>query len=396
MTGSAISLLNILRFLDKSIYQPIVVLGGPGPLEYILKSEEISVEIIPMVSFPTSPGYHYYEFQYWKSFLFLIPNLRLIRYLQKSRPDIIHINDKQLLSAGLASFILHIPILWHIRSSYNITFSKFAVTISKSIIRFLSEHLIIISEDESDGFENFHKASIINNSVDVSSSGDLNEQKKQILLDLGLDNFFLVGHVSTSINQIRGTYDFIETASKVVKKLPNAKIKFLIVSRIPQINDLNQNQSKAFTEYQIALEMIKDLNLQEKIVISDFRENILPILSLMDILVVCNHHGVLGRLPLEAMTIGCPLIVAAGHSRKSSVAKNFHNALIVDQVNSNEISEAITILYSFPALAKRISENGKKHAENFFNPKINIRKIEEIYSKCIFQPKNKVDKEMGK
>jgi glycosyltransferase involved in cell wall biosynthesis len=375
ISGSGISLRNLLMGIDRDRYFLRVLLAQDGPSRKLFEDLHIPVDVIPIRGLPTSPGHKWYAIEHWKAWLCFIPNPKLKSYLLKLKPDLVHVNDKMLLAAGIASKRIGVPVIWHSRSTYKVTASRINKWISRLLIRRFADQIIAISEDETDGFDDLKNLSIINNSVDFGQVADAWNQRSSIISEFSLQDKIVIGSVSTGINEVRGTFDFIRAVSIAKQQLPDVNFKFLIVAPIPQ---------KPFTaDYQKAIHLAQDLHVDQELIFTGFRRDALAIMSAMNIAVVCNRHRVLGRMPFEAMALGVPVIVTAGHSGKSGVVIDGDTALVVPTGDPQSIANSIIKLLGDPELCSRMSERGKAYAHRFFDPQINTQKVEKIYEEVI-------------
>ena len=168
ITGSAISLSYYIKELNKSKFFPIVILAKDGPVRSLFEKCGAIVEVFFFHTFWTFPGPRFLS----RDFIFQLNSLkinkRLFDYVKNYiKPDIIHINDKASISVGISLKRLNIPIVQHIRSSYNSTRTVVNSFISSKFINMYADKLIVISEDELDFFERNKNYEIINNPVDL-------------------------------------------------------------------------------------------------------------------------------------------------------------------------------------------------------------------------------------
>lgn len=390
ITGSAISLRNLLAHLDRDRFTARVLMGTEGPARTLFEDVDVPVEVIKIHPFWTSPGSYWYNLGFLKNFLALAPNRTLRRYISEYSPDFVHINDKSMLSAGLEAAKAKRKIVWHIRSSYYPSHSKFQAKISKSIIRRKADYLIAISEDEIDGFADLESLQIIFNSVDFNQVAEALQKRSQIRQEFGLkQGQIAIGQVSTTIGSVRGTWDFIEAAGFAHHVLPKSDLRFFIVAKLPSgqhghgaSQPSTKNPETNPTE-EYAWNLAKQAGISDRLTLTGFRRDALAVMAAMDIIVVCNRHGVLGRMPLEAMSLGRPLVVTAGHSGKSKIAQDKITALIAEAASPRSIGDAIVRLAKDEALRSQLSKNGLNFAHQEFDAAINAQKVMDIYQEVL-------------
>jgi glycosyltransferase involved in cell wall biosynthesis len=385
LAGSAISLRNLLLSLDRDVFQPHILLGAEGPARNFYEDLHIPVDVVPIQFYGTCPGAHWFQLGYYMNWRALFPAPKLAEYLQDKQPDIVHINDKSMLTAGLVASNQGFPIVWHLRSSYNISHSNFQAWVSRQIIRSKAAHLIAISEDECDGFEDLQNLSIVYNSVDFSAADDAITLRQQTRVSLGIEQKEIVIGMVGHLSKIRGTWDFIEIAGLVQEKLPETTLRFVILASIPgrAPHVLGLWESLGFFDTthpeDKTWQLAQQAGIDKRLLITGYRPDPLSVIAAMDILVSCSHFGVMGRPPFEAMAVRVPVAAWAGHSRKSQVIVNEKNALVVSRWNRPALANAIVRLVNDSGLRDKMGQQGQQYSRLHFNPFQNTKKVEQIY-----------------
>jgi glycosyltransferase involved in cell wall biosynthesis len=383
LSGSTISLGNLLANLDRDRYIPQVLLGSEGPAKKLYESLGIHVDTIPIRTFGTSPGSPWYKLSWWLNWRAFLPNKQLSNYLAETEWDLLHINDKALLGAGLCARKFSKPIVWHLRSSYYPTYSRLSATASRKTIQSIADHIIAISEDEIDGFEQSKNLTIIYNSVNFTEVSRAIKDRSKTRSEFGLTNDdILIGQVSTVIGEVRGTWDFLKACGTIRKSRNDLPLKFMIVAKIPQ-RDLSISRKWSIRSQDhpedLAWQLARDNKINDCLILTGYRKDALKIMAAMDVIVVCNRHGVLGRMPFEAMALGRPLVATSGHSGNSKVVLDQKTALVVSPRNSSEIAKAVSRIITDMDLARKISAQGSAYAREHFDPIKNTRFIEKVY-----------------
>jgi hypothetical protein len=187
VTGSAISLRNLLLELDRQRFSPRILLAQEGPVRKLFEALDIQVDMISVRGMWTAPGPRFPTPDYFRNWLALFHNAKLYDYLRDQHPDLVHINDKALLPAGIAAHRLGVPVIWHLRSTYAVSSSRLQAAISRQFIRRKADYLIPISEDEEDGFEDLSNRNIIHNSVDFEEIDRASKQRSQTRFEMDIN-----------------------------------------------------------------------------------------------------------------------------------------------------------------------------------------------------------------
>jgi len=118
--GGEIALLNFVRLLDRSRYEPVVVLFSDGPLRDRLAAAGIRSILVPLSAKVVNAR----KDTLGARTLVKIPQLisalgfsvRLIEYLRSEGFALVHTNSlKSDLLGGIAAKIARIPVIWHVR-----------------------------------------------------------------------------------------------------------------------------------------------------------------------------------------------------------------------------------------------------------------------------------------
>lgn len=380
ITGSAISLRNFLSKINRNIFEPVIVLAQEGPARDLFEKLNIYVLVLKFRTFWTFPGPKCFSRDMFYQLTSLFPDKFLRNYiLNVLKPDLIHINDKAGLNVGITMYKSGIPIIQHSRSTYYSTSCNFSKLLSKKAINNYADCIICISEDEVDGFENNPNKVIIYNTVDIQIATYAKTNRVKIRSELRVNNDeYLIGFAA-NINEKKGAWDFLELCNRL-KNIP--KLKFIMVGQLNDYGKTNLGNGEIcpLSPREFIDEYTNENGLKEKLIITGHKVDILNYIAAMDIIVVPNKNGVLGRQPIEAQAIGIPVIATIGHSGNSQIIMNKKTGYLVN--NINEAINKVKYIIDNNAF-NEMSIEAMLHAKNNFNPEINIKKIEQIYLNLI-------------
>jgi glycosyltransferase involved in cell wall biosynthesis len=389
ITGSAISLRHFLSAINRDKFEPTVLLAEEGPARQLYEELGIKVVIHSFKRFWTFPGPNWYSRANFKQLKALLPDRQLANYIINLKPDIIHINDKASINAGISMKGSGIPIVQHSRSSYCITAAKINKGLSASAISNYAKAIIAISEDEIDGHENFKNLHIINNTVPPAQIEQAIAKKQEKLNELGIANTDIVIGMVADISAKKGAWNFLEMAAMLVKNHPEKPLKFVMVGKVAENGNtiLNNGEVAQQTPKKYIETFVAKHNLQDKLLLTGFRKDALEIMAGFDVLIVANSNGVMGRQPIEAQALGIATVVTQGHSGKSTILLNNSAGLVIkNPVQQQELIAAVETLLNNPEKRADFGRNGKEYAAQKFSPVINMGKIENIYQALL--PKN--------
>ena len=93
--------------------------------------------------------------------------------------------------------------------------------------------------------------------------------------------------------------------------------------------------------------------------------NGIQVMQSVDIVLMCSRMEAFGRVTVEAMLAGKPVIGARSGGTTELIHENF-NGLLYTPGNYLELAEKILYLYRHPHLAKEMGLNGQKWTTAYF------------------------------
>lgn len=387
-SGAAISLQYIINKLDKSKFEPFVIICSEGPLRGYFEKIGVRVFLAPYKTYTTTPSPPIFSFNSFYNFIALFGRNTIKELLNQIKPDIVHVNDKSALLAGIHAYKMGYKVVWHLRSTYYGYKSYLHYFISKQLISNHSSHLIAISEDEIDCFKNSDKLSIVYNSIDFS--------KVELVKRVGstfrsefkiLDDEIAIGMIGNIDNQ-KGVWNFIHAASVIYNNNKNnKKLRFIVVAPIQKNINFGWRGKVGLIStknpYDKAIVLIKKLGLTENFIFTDRRHDMENVMLGLDIISsVYNMHAI-GRPAIEGAAMGRVVVANEGHTRKSKLIISGETGFIVPKEDINTLSEIICKLIYDNDLKERIETQAYIYSRKFFDAELNCRIIEKIYERLI-------------
>jgi glycosyltransferase involved in cell wall biosynthesis len=379
ITGSAISLRNMIAGINQSLFEIYVVIPKDGPAIEIWENVGAKVFVFNFKTFWTSPGPKCFSRNNFKQLFALLPNQAFKLFLLNLNPDLIHINDKAALQAGVSLKNGGIPIIQHSRSAYHLTACKANKFLSSKRIIQYANHIICISEDEMQQFEHLHNQSIMFNTVNLDEAKIAQNNRMAIRNQLNIGAHEMVIGMAENLGIYKGLFDIIDII-KLLKEKCNQSYKILIVGKIDQKDTINIHDFKGST-YAYFQKVIAENNLENKVILAGFQKEPLAYIAAMDLLLVSKQHGVLGRQPIEAQSVGTAVLAVNGHSKKSTILVNGIGGYAVDTME--ELKRKLLELIAHPAELHNLGIKGQAYAIKHFDLNQYGKKVEELYLKII-------------
>lgn len=351
--GGQISLLKLLKNLDRDRFEPILLCPFRGDLTSQVEDIGIKIVITPM----DSPRKNPFGF---------IPSIRnLKRVLVESGVDIVHTNtSRSMLYGGLAAKPLGIPVIWHVR-----------VIESEGLYdRFLARlctKIIVVSMAVRERFNWLlkkypEKVVLIYNGVDLKEfNPEINGDG--VRKEFNLQQDIPIAGVVGNLIPWKGQEYFIRAAAEVIKIFPDSK--FLVVG-----DGECRKKLERLTE---------ELGLREKIIFTGWRSDIPEVIAAMDIVV---HSSIspepFARVVIEGMAMRKP-VVAMNEGGVPEVIEDGASGILIPPKNSFLMAQAITSLFTDREKAIKIGLRARKTIEEKFSIEENVKKTEEVYSQIL-------------
>lgn len=356
--GGAVSLLNLLKRLDRRRFNPVVVCPSQGALVDALKSIGIKVEIIEMGALK---DFHFVSF--------FSSIIKLSRLIKEERIDIVHSNavcSRESFSSAIAAKMRKTPFIYHVRILDSIIWLE-------RILVHLSDRIVVISEVVRKNlcwFKDQKKIVKIYNGIDLDEFNPRISQET-MRKEFGLGPEAIVVGTTGMLVPHKGIQYFLQAAAGIVKKCPNAR--FLVVG----------GPIKKFKNYREKLEKLTGLlGLNEKVIFTGFRADLPRILAGIDIFVLASTREAFGRTLVEAMAVGKP-VVATRVGGITEVVEDGVSGLLVSPRNPQAIADAVINLIRDKDKANGMGLAGRRRAMEFFDINANVQGTTELYEALI-------------
>ena len=356
--GAETNLLNLIRFADKGGYQPVgVLLPEEGPLATELRDLELPVGII-----------HYHSFDWRNPLRYAHSLLELIRWIRRTRADVIHLNHQWLSEhIALAGRIANRPAVCHTR---NLLDPEFVAQNRRWLGMF--EAVIVESravERRAAKLGLRKSLTLIRNGIDTSrfrfrSNGNAFRHE----LDQ-LEHARIVGYCGRIVPE-KGVEDLIRAAPRILQLEPS--VHFVLCGR-------DQNDG----EYCRKLEDLAfELGVGGNVHFVGFRHDVEKVLEAIEILVLPSRWSMPEGLPLsvlEGLAAGC-LIVASPISGVTEVVRPGETGILVEPEDPGILATAIVEALRMPeSELRRFHETGRELVASEYSIERQATQIGHLY-----------------
>ncbi len=288
------------------------------------------------------------------------------RIIKNFKPDIVHAHyaSSYGLIGALSGFHPYIISMW---GSDVFGFPNYSF-LHKSIFKFnlsKADKLLSTSYIMKTEAEKYTKEEILITPFGI----DVNRFKPVAVKNIFTNSEVVIGTIKT-LEKIYGIEDLIKAFQIVKLKLPDKKIKLLVVGEGTQRKNLES----------LAIE----LNLLNDIVFTGYvsHHEVEKYHNILDIYVAVSLQESFGVAVLEASACGKPVIVS-NVGGLPEVVDNGQTGIIVESKNSIQLADALITLINNPDLRKRMGDAGRLKVIQDFSWDSSVKKMLMIYDNLL-------------
>ena len=371
--GAEISLLALIKKLDKDIFYPIIVLPDRNGLFYDeLKKLSVRILIVKMAFIRNTFNVFLMA---WFLINIIFINFYFFIYLIRNNIKIIVCNSFQdLVFVSVPAKILRKKIIVYIK---NILDKKWKKNIRAKFCKLFADKVIAISKKNSLDFTLYSSkknlVQVIYDGIDAKEfranyDNKMNVFSKYLNKD---DNTFKIINIG-NLSELKSQHLLLEAL--LVDVLKNINIRVFLIGDVHFKKDIKYKER--------LLNFINANKLNNKVFLLGFRKNIKDFISYSDLLVHCPtiEEG-LGLVILEAFSFG-KIVIGTNIGGIPEMISNGKNGFLCD-VNKDDLAEKILYVYTNRNKLKFIKRNALKTVEEKFSLKVKINKTEKIYKDLI-------------
>ena len=370
--GAEKSLLLLLKNIDRKHFEPIVILPCPGPLKEKIDNLDIKIyEVWSPWWVKPQVGEARFGLRIIKEIIQeIIAVFRLCRIVSKEKVAVIYTNTIVKFSGAITAFITKKPHLWHIREIVPDNPNLCSVLPHKMLFKLISRTsrtIIANSKATASQFQDINtknKLRIIYNAQETNGLHKFNSLKS---IDGVKSTDWIVAVVGTF--QRRKAQDDAIRAVKIAEGAIT-NIKLLLIG----------DGQKEYKDY--LKNLCSELNISDRIVFTGYRDDVRQILPHCKILLMPSWNEPFGRVVIEAMVAGVPVIGANAGGVKEIIQEGTTGYLVPPK-KPEEIAKKIIYLFHHPDLARQMGNNGKKVVEERFSVQNYTRGIENIIREVV-------------
>lgn len=368
MYGADIGLLHTIRSLDPGKYVPVVILPADMPTGML--SDELQRLGVEHHFAPL--GILRRKYFTLRGFVPLVQDMiRGGRYVhamvQQRKVALVYVNTFVPVAGAIGAKVAGVPVLWHVREILAVA-RPFRWALLKVLQR-CADTVICISGAVRDSLLQeapalADKTVVIYNAVTAAEPKTLPSDLRE---ELGIPRDVLLVGMVGRISHWKGQEVLAAAAALVRQTFPNAH--FLAVG----------SYFADESHYLVSLQdEIKRLNLQDRFHLSDYRTNVTEVYRALDVFVLpSTKPEPFGRVTVEAMTQGCPVIVT-DHGGSRELVQQGITGFLVAPSDPQALALAIEQLLADPLLRQKIGSAAAAYAASHFGFESYARQISAV------------------
>jgi glycosyltransferase involved in cell wall biosynthesis len=355
--GGESHLLSLVENLDRNRFEPVVLSFTDGPMVDRLRQMGVQTEVI----YTEKP----FDVSKWK---------KVKRFIQSNQISLVHAHGTRANSNVFwATRKLRLPLVytihgWSFHDDQRALIRKIRVMGEQLLTSRSDVNISVSASNQQTGkryFPRFNSV-VINNGIDQKKF-DPTRTFKDIRQELNIAaDAILVLFVARFIHQ-KQPLRLIEAFAKAIQQ--NPQLQLLMVG------DGDEKPT--------ALQLVKELGIEDKVIFQPFRQDVPDVLAAADIFVLPSLWEGLPIGLLEAMSMGKAIIGTQVDGTSEVIRHNENGLLISTEGLSANLSEAILTLAADAALRDRLGKAAQQTISSTYSASNMTREIEAIYSQLL-------------
>lgn len=301
---------------------------------------------------------------------------KLIYIFRKERPRIVHTHTSKAGILGRwAARLTGVPVIIHtphghvFRGYFNRWETALYVFLEKLTAAITNKIITLTEREKNDHLKcriaPAEKFTTIHSGVALEEFVNSRTNPADIKKELGIPkDAFVVGTVGR-LTSIKGHKYLIAAAQQVLTTTPGLVFVFLGDGEL--LDELKSQAAGA--------------GIRDNVFFPGWRQDVAGVMSTFDIFVLPSLNEGMGKVLVEAMAMGKPIIASAAGGIPDLVIHG-ENGLLVPCADAGAIATSIERLYRDPARRQIMGEKGKVMAANFSAESM-IRKIDRLYGELL-------------
>lgn len=365
LEGAELSLLEAARGLVSRGETVQAVLPAPGPLAKRLEQISVPVFVVGYSWWMGAAARKAFPYRLRRLLRNLLALPGLAALFRRLRPDVVVSNTLTIPAGAVVARRLRIPHVWYIHEFFGSLghglFFDFGESASLALIDRLSARVIVCScavQKQVQKRIPLKKLRLVYGAVETVLISDKIPSE---------DNRFRlvqVGRLAPGKRQ----EDAIRAVHLLAEK--GFDIRLTLVGReVREYGDFLRN-------------LVLNLGVEDRVEFVPFTENPFPRVAEADLALICSTGEGFGRVTVEAMKLGKPVVGAASGATDELIVNGW-NGLLYPPGDVHELAERIETLYRNRALLREMGRNAKEWSNKTFNLKKYTSSLLEVFQDAL-------------
>jgi len=354
--GGESHVLDLVRYLDKGLFEPVVLSFTDGPMITSLTRLGVPAHVIQ-----TEKAF---DFRVWK---------KVKQFLKEQRMDIVHVHGTRANTNVLwAARSLGLPVIytihgWSFHDSLPAWNKKARILAEKFITRLTRLNITVSDSNHETGVREFgdFKSLVVKNGVNLEKFNRFGEYP-DIKALYGIPAHHLVIGYIVRITEQKDPLGMLRAYARVC-----ANFRDLTLLMIGE-GDLKD----------AAVQLAKDLGISDRVIFDNFRQDVPAVLNAVDIYCLPSLWEGFPIGVLEAMAMAKAVIASDVDGTREAVEHEV-TGLLVPPKDETALVAAIERLIHDPDLRTALQENAGRSVKANFDVRDMTHKIETVYQQML-------------
>jgi glycosyltransferase involved in cell wall biosynthesis len=382
--GSIVSLYQLVRGMDRSRYEPVILFYRPNA--YMQQFKDLGARVIvlypdtgeegPEMSMAESRGGSAGRLRRMLASTYSIVRqvvqgtARLLPIIRREQIDLVHLNDVFISNREgvVAARLAGVPCLSHIRAFERLT--PFDRYLTRYVAAFVYISQAIAASHEEQGVP-AGRGRVIYNAL-APEEFDAVADRAGARAELGLDASHQVVGLIGRLVAWKGHRVFLSAMASLVQTHPT--LRGLIVGD----GEVNE------PAYQHELEALAaELRLSDRVMFTGYRACIPALLPALDVLVHCSlRPEPFGRVIIEGMAAGVP-VVGAADGAVPEIIEDGRSGLLTPPGDAGALAAAIQRLLDDQFLVDAVRQAARQRVCERFSVDAHVQQIQAVYQEIL-------------
>ncbi len=386
--GSLTGMLHMVAGLDRSRYEPVVVLYEDKPVIADLEADGVEVHVFRKRKLPKqhalqqSSGYRSIKtvrgvaaitWNLRAAATFMLETvpaaLRLVPLFRRIRPDVVHTCNgfRGNMDAVVAARMCGIPVVVHSKGFDKVSVVERAM--APGVAAVISMTKVIEDHNRAVGLRPraYH---VVYDGLDLGSFSPV-RSVAEVRDELGIAEDAPAVGVVGHIQDWKGQRVLLEAMPRVLASVPGAVA--VVIGGVHKNGEAYAESMHAF---------VREHGLESSVVFTGERDDVPDLMLAMNVVAHTSVRGEpFGRVIIEGMSVGRP-VVATRAGGVPEFVRDGEDGILVEPGDADELADVLIDLFENPARVERMSAGALRGAERFRIDN-HVREVCAIYEEVV-------------